>query len=68
MEPAFIWAAGIVFLVLPTLLFWRILGKAGLPRWWALAGLIPILNVIALWLFAYCDWPARPPAPPISPA
>ncbi len=48
------------------MLSWRILGKAGISRWWALAVLIPVLNVIVLWLFAYYDWPAlraKPPSP-----
>ena len=59
MSTGFTIAAAMIYLVLPAALFWRILGKAGFPQWWAVAGLIPVLNVIALWLFAYTDWPKR---------
>lgn len=32
--------------------------KAGHSPLWALALLVPYLNVLVLWLFAYVEWPA----------
>lgn len=61
MPTPFLIAAAIVYLVLPALFFWRIVDKAGLPKWWALAALVPVVNVIALWLFAYSEWPRHRP-------
>lgn len=35
----------------------RIVGKAGFSGWWALTQLIPIVNIIFVWVFAFADWP-----------
>lgn len=49
------------------LLFWfilvgipiiRILTKAGHSGWWVLLILVPLVNLIALWVFAFTRWPA----------
>lgn len=34
-----------------------IVGKAGYSRWWAVLALIPMVNLIALWVFAFSPWP-----------
>lgn len=44
------------------LTFWgyiwtHIFEKAGYNRWWGLAMLVPLANVVALVLFAFSDWP-----------
>lgn len=52
-------------LILITLLFgifvlWlasRILEKAGFEPQWAFVLLIPVVNVIMIWVFAFADWP-----------
>lgn len=44
--------------IIPALLSLRILNKAGYSRWWALLVIVPILNVIMVWVFAYGKWPA----------
>lgn len=36
----------------------RILRRAGYPGWWALLALVPLVNLVALWVFAYTRWPA----------
>jgi uncharacterized membrane protein YhaH (DUF805 family) len=36
----------------------KILGKAGYSGWWVLLGFVPLVNLIALWIFAFADWPA----------
>jgi hypothetical protein len=36
---------------------WRIISKAGYSGAWALISLIPFVNIIALWIFAFAKWP-----------
>jgi len=36
----------------------RIVQKAGYVRWWALVILVPLLNLIFIWVFAFARWPA----------
>jgi uncharacterized membrane protein YhaH (DUF805 family) len=50
-------------------MFWlavRILHKAGYSGWWSLLGLVPIVNLVMIWVFAFADWPRlrRRRAPP----
>ena len=45
-----------------------VLKRAGLSRWWTVLYVIPLINWVALWVFAYARWPAvepgvRAPAP-----
>jgi hypothetical protein len=35
----------------------HILGRLGINRWWSLLTIVPIANLIGLWIFAYSDWP-----------
>ena len=35
-----------------------ILNRAGLSKWWTIAFFVPLLNLAALWLFAFAHWPA----------
>ncbi len=40
--------------------FWllaRILQKAGFDPLWMLVMVIPVVNVIMVWVFAFADWP-----------
>jgi hypothetical protein len=36
---------------------YRILQKAGLDGRWVLILLVPIVNIIMIWAFAFSDWP-----------
>jgi hypothetical protein len=36
----------------------RILRRAGRHPLWCLVGLVPIVNIVGLWIFAYSEWPA----------
>jgi len=36
----------------------KILQKAGYSGWWVLLWFVPIGNIVALWIFAFADWPA----------
>ena len=37
--------------------FGRILQRTGYSRWWLLTLLVPIVNVIMVWVFAFAEWP-----------
>lgn len=44
-------------IVVPTA---QILRKAGFSRWWSVLAIIPLVNLIALWLFAFSRWRVLP--------
>lgn len=49
-----------------------IVRKAGYSGWWVATGLIPLVNVVALFAFAFADWPVlrqlrRAQAVPVAP-
>lgn len=35
----------------------RILRRLGLAGWWALLAIVPLVNLLALWIFAFARWP-----------
>ena len=37
---------------------WKILRRAGHSGWWVIAYFIPLVNIIAIWVFAFAPWPA----------
>ncbi|SDM51474.1 hypothetical protein SAMN05428957_10713 [Oryzisolibacter propanilivorax] len=43
-----------VVIVLP---FWKIFGKAGFSGWLGLLMIVPMVNLIALYVLAFSDWP-----------
>lgn len=38
---------------------WRIVGKAGFPPVLALLALVPVLNLVMFWVFAFVRWPTE---------
>jgi hypothetical protein len=40
---------------------WRIVTKAGYSGAWALVALVPLVNVVFLWVFAFVRWPNERP-------
>ncbi len=42
--------------------FSRVIARAGYSPWWALLGVVPVVNVVMLWVFAFSKWPALPEA------
>ena len=36
---------------------WRILSRLGLGGAWSLLAIIPLLNIIMLWVLAFTSWP-----------
>jgi len=52
-----------VLIVIP---FWQLFTKAGYSGWLSFLMLVPLVNVLALYVLAFSDWPAlrnKPPAP-----
>jgi hypothetical protein len=49
---------GLIFGVLAFIPMVQIIGKAGYSRWWGVLMLIPLVNLIMLWVFAMSRWPA----------
>jgi len=41
----------------------RILGRIGLSPFWSVVALIPLLNLIGLWVLAFAEWPRNTGAP-----
>ena len=41
---------------------WRIVRKAGYSGSWSLLALVPLVNVILLWVFAFVQWPNERPS------
>lgn len=37
----------------------RILGRVGWSPFWSILAVIPFVNLIALWLLAFVEWPER---------
>ena len=52
----------LISLVLFVLLFVfpisKILSRIGFSGWWSLLALVPLVNIIALWVFAFMEWPS----------
>jgi hypothetical protein len=40
-----------------------ILRRVGMSRWWSLLAIIPIANLVGLWIFAFARWPATDISP-----
>jgi quinol-cytochrome oxidoreductase complex cytochrome b subunit len=54
------WAALIVVSAASIMPAARILRRAVRSPWFAIFFVIPFMNLIALWVFAYSSWPAVP--------
>ncbi len=49
-------AAWLAVFIVP---LWRIVSKAGFPGAFALLAIIPLLNIVLLWVFAFIKWPVE---------
>jgi hypothetical protein len=47
----------VVYVVVVVVPCWRIVGKAGYAGAWSLLVLVPLVNVVLLWVFAFAKWP-----------
>jgi ATP/ADP translocase len=50
----FVGLVGFLLFVIPAV---KIVRKAGYSGWWVVASLIPFVNVIMFWVFAFARWP-----------
>ncbi len=59
--PMQMWVSGpimmLIFAALIVIPFWFIFTKAGYSKWLSLLMLVPIVNVIMLYFFAFSTWP-----------
>lgn len=53
----FFYTLVILFSLFILWLGYKILLKAGLDGWWTLVLLVPVVNIIMIWVFAFCHWP-----------
>ncbi len=64
------WATFIISCLLILSPIIRILRRVGFSEWWALLAVVPVVNIAALWCFAYMRWPnlggERPSVSPIE--
>jgi len=49
----------IVFAAVMMIPYVKIIQKAGYSGWWVLVMLVPIVNFIMLWVFAFVRWPVE---------
>ncbi len=48
--------AGIAIFIIP---FWKIYEKAGFSKWLSLLMILPVVNLIVLYVVAFSTWPAH---------
>jgi uncharacterized protein YqhQ len=49
----------VIIVAAHVLIFGTVARKAGFTRWWSVLMVLPLVNVIAIWIFAFIDWPAE---------
>jgi hypothetical protein len=54
-NPLVMMALILIILVFPA---WRIVSRTGRGGWLCLLIFIPLVNIVALWIFAFVRWPA----------
>ena len=47
-----------IFIVLMVVPYWKIFSKAGWSGAMSLLMVVPLANLVVLWVFAFSDWPA----------
>jgi hypothetical protein len=52
------WLVMLVVLAIFGVPMWKILRRAGHSGWWVIVFFIPLVNIIAIWVFAFGPWPA----------
>ena len=53
-----IWETLIIAVAFAVLVFGAIAKRAGFSRWFGLLMLVPLVNLAAIWIFAFAKWPA----------
>jgi len=49
----------LLLIAIPILLFAPIARKAGYSGWWSLLMIIPLVNLVMIWVFAFAKWPVE---------
>jgi hypothetical protein len=57
------WLIILIYVAIIIVPCWRIVSKAGYPGAWSLLALVPLVNVILLWVFAFVRWPIERASP-----
>lgn len=52
------WSIVLIYLVTIVVPCWRIVAKAGFPGALGLLALVPLVNFVLLWVFAFAKWPS----------
>ena len=55
------WIIVLVWLAVFIVPAWRIVQKAGFNGAWSLLALVPLVNIILFWVFAFVKWPNERP-------
>lgn len=55
------WVAMLFWLLVIIVPIVKVLKRTGHSRAWAILFAVPLVNVIALWVFAFKRWPIDPP-------
>jgi uncharacterized membrane protein YhaH (DUF805 family) len=58
----FHWLLVLIYLAVVLIPTAKILKKAGFSGWWALLAVVPLANLIGLWVFAITPWKVAPSA------
>ena len=53
-----VFATFIAVVVVSIIALVRIVRRAGFSGWWVLIILVPVVNLLAFWYFAFGEWPA----------
>ena len=56
------WIIVLAVVAVPTWAWCTIVRKAGFNPWWGLLYLVPLVNLVMLYLFAFSRWPSDPPS------
>ena len=70
----FVFVFALVMVVVTIVPYWKIFSKAGFSGWMSLLMLVPLLNLVVLYLVAFSNWNVQPtsyqqqvPPPPVLP-
>jgi hypothetical protein len=56
------WVIVLVYVALVAFPLTKILRRTGNSGWWAVLAFIPLVNLAALWAFAFVRWPIDKPS------
>ena len=48
-----------ILIAIAVFIFGPVVKKAGFSRWWSLLLIVPLINLIMVWVFAFMEWPAE---------